>query len=147
MNISQIIPQYMSSYFLRGPIWKAHQPTSKWSWSNSNVATHSSRSMTLLVLHSFHVSSLTQCPSCVLKLLKWSLFGSTYLCEQLFSVMKLNKPTHRSCVTDEHLHSILRISSAQSLTPNIEELASKKRCQVSGSGPRANLSAVNWALM
>ena len=61
-----------------------------------------------------------------------SMFGSTYLCEQLFSVMKLNKTSHRSCLTDEHLHSILRISSAQSLTPNIEELASKKRCQVSG---------------
>ena len=33
---------------------------------------------------------------------------------------------------DEHLHSILRISSAQSLTPDIDGLASNKRCQVSG---------------
>ncbi|XP_072900750.1 general transcription factor II-I repeat domain-containing protein 2-like [Hemitrygon akajei] len=61
-----------------------------------------------------------------------SMFGSTYLCEQLFSLMKINKTSHRSRLSDEHLHSILRIFSAQSLTPNIDELASKMRCQVSG---------------
>ena len=53
-----------------------------------------------------------------------SMFGSTYLCEQLFS--------HRSRLTDEHLHSILRISSARRLTPDIDGLASMKRCQASG---------------
>uniref|UniRef100_A0A3P9DNK1 SPIN-DOC-like zinc-finger domain-containing protein n=1 Tax=Maylandia zebra TaxID=106582 RepID=A0A3P9DNK1_9CICH len=58
-----------------------------------------------------------------------SMFGSTYLCEQLFSSMKMAKTSHRRRLTDEHLHSILRISSAQSLSPDIEELASKKRCQ------------------
>lgn len=62
-----------------------------------------------------------------------SVFGSTYLCEQLFSLMKLNKTSHRSRLTDEHLHSILRISSAQILTPNIDELVLKMRHQVSGS--------------
>ena len=61
-----------------------------------------------------------------------SMFGGTFLCEQLFSTMKVNKTSHRSRLTDEHLHSFLRISSAQSLTPDIDELASKKRCQVSG---------------
>ncbi|XP_067943372.1 general transcription factor II-I repeat domain-containing protein 2-like [Watersipora subatra] len=61
-----------------------------------------------------------------------SMFGSTYLCEQLFSMMKVNKTPHRSRLTDEHLHSVLRLSSAQSLTPDFDELASKKRCQVSG---------------
>lgn len=62
-----------------------------------------------------------------------SMFGSTYLCEQLFSLMKMNKTPLRSRLSDEHLHSILRISSAQSLTPDIDMLASKKRSQVSGS--------------
>ena len=63
-----------------------------------------------------------------------SMFGSTYLCERLFSLMKLNKTSHRSRLTDQHLHSILRISSAQSLTPNIDELVQKMRHhQVSGS--------------
>ena len=60
-----------------------------------------------------------------------SMFGSTYLREQLFFMMK-NKTPHRSRLTDEHLLSVLRISSAQSLTPYIDELASKKRYQVSG---------------
>ena len=62
-----------------------------------------------------------------------SMFGNTYLCERLFSLMKLNKTSHRSRLTDQHLHSILRISSAQSLTPNIDELVQKMRHhQVSG---------------
>lgn len=52
-----------------------------------------------------------------------SMFGSTYLCEQLFSLMKL-KTSHRSRLTDKHLDSILRTSSAQSPTPNIDELLS-----------------------
>lgn len=62
-----------------------------------------------------------------------SMFGSTYLCEQLFSLMKINKTSHRSRLTDEHLHSILRISSTQSLSPNIHELVSSMRHKVSGS--------------
>ena len=62
-----------------------------------------------------------------------SMFGSTYLCEQLFSVMKINKTSHRSRLTDEHLQSILRISITQNLTPNINELVANKRCQTSSS--------------
>ena len=62
-----------------------------------------------------------------------SMFGSTYLCEQLFSLMKINKTSHRTRLTDEHLHSILRISSAQSLTPDIDDLVTKIRHQASGS--------------
>ena len=67
-----------------------------------------------------------------------SMFGSTYLCEQLFSLMMINKTSHRSHLTDEHLHSVLEISSAQSLTPDIDGLASRKRCQVSGLDPCAS---------
>ncbi|KAF7709765.1 general transcription factor II-I repeat domain-containing protein 2-like [Silurus meridionalis] len=57
------------------------------------------------------------------------MFGSTYLCEQLFSLMKMNNTPLRSRLTDEHLHLILRISTAQSLNPDIDALASKKRCR------------------
>lgn len=43
------------------------------------------------------------------------LFGSTYVCEQTFSVMKFNKSKHRSSITDDHLscpsHSHLRHSA------------------------------------
>ncbi|KAI5613861.1 general transcription factor II-I repeat domain-containing protein 2-like [Silurus asotus] len=57
-----------------------------------------------------------------------SMFGSTYLCEQLFCLMKINKTPLRS-LTDEHFQSNLRITSAQSLNPDINAIASKKRCR------------------
>ncbi|KAF0044733.1 hypothetical protein F2P81_003891 [Scophthalmus maximus] len=65
------------------------------------------------------------------------MFGSTYLCEKLFSVMKMNKTAHRSRLTDGHLQSILRISTAQELTPNLNDLTAKKRCQTSCSDKMA----------
>lgn len=65
------------------------------------------------------------------------MFGSTYLCEKLFSVMKLNKTVHRSRLTDEHLQSILRISATQDLTPNLNEIVAKKRCRASSSDKMA----------
>lgn len=41
------------------------------------------------------------------------LFGSTYICEQTFSVMKFNKSRYRSSITDEHLSAVLRISTSE----------------------------------
>ncbi|KAM6943949.1 general transcription factor II-I repeat domain-containing protein 2A [Lycodopsis pacificus] len=61
------------------------------------------------------------------------LFGSTYLCEKLFSTMNFNKSKYRSKLTDEHLQAILRVSTASSLKPNVAELCERKGCQVSGS--------------
>lgn len=61
------------------------------------------------------------------------LFGSTYLCEKLFSTMNFNKSKFRSRLTDEHLRAILRVSVASSLKPNVAQLCKRKRCQVSGS--------------
>lgn len=40
------------------------------------------------------------------------LFGSTYICEQTFSVMKFNKSMYRSSLTDDHLSAVLRISTS-----------------------------------
>ncbi|KAM3836157.1 general transcription factor II-I repeat domain-containing protein 2A-like [Diretmus argenteus] len=40
------------------------------------------------------------------------LFGSTYVCEQTFSVMKFNKSKHRSSITDEHLLAVLRLATS-----------------------------------
>lgn len=50
------------------------------------------------------------------------LFGSTYVCEQTFSVMNINKASHRSKLTDQHLRSILRIATK---TPDFDALAKK----------------------
>ena len=47
-----------------------------------------------------------------------SLFGSTYICEQTFSVMNLNKTRVRSRLTDPHLLDILRISTT-ALKPDL----------------------------
>ncbi|XP_071059422.1 general transcription factor II-I repeat domain-containing protein 2A-like [Pseudochaenichthys georgianus] len=61
------------------------------------------------------------------------LFGSTYMCEQLFSTMNFNKSKYRSRLTDEHLQAILRVSTASSLKPHVAQLCERKRCQVSTS--------------
>ena len=53
------------------------------------------------------------------------LFGSTYVCEQTFSVMKINKAHHRSKLTDQHLRSVLRIATTK-LTPDFDALAKKE---------------------
>ena len=39
-----------------------------------------------------------------------SMFGTTYLCEQDFSVMSINKTMMRSGLTHKHLHDILKYS-------------------------------------
>lgn len=59
-----------------------------------------------------------------------SLFGSTYICEQLFSRMKYTKSKNRSKISDEHLESSLRIATT-SIEPDIEALVSEKQCQIS----------------
>uniref|UniRef100_A0A8C3FXZ7 HAT C-terminal dimerisation domain-containing protein n=1 Tax=Chrysemys picta bellii TaxID=8478 RepID=A0A8C3FXZ7_CHRPI len=38
------------------------------------------------------------------------LFGSTYVCEQTFSLLNYNKSRYRSQLTDQHLSSVLQIS-------------------------------------
>lgn len=53
-----------------------------------------------------------------------ALFGSTYVCEQTFSIMNFNKARHRSRLTDQHLRSILRIATTK-LTPDFDALAKK----------------------
>ena len=52
------------------------------------------------------------------------LFGSTYVCEQTFSVMNTNKSRHRCKLTDQHLKSILRIATTK-ITPDFDSLAKK----------------------
>ena len=60
----------------------------------------------------------------------FSLFGSTYNCEQLFSKMKHVKTEQRNRLTDEHLTNTLRIASSN-IKADIDHLCKKKQCQVS----------------
>ena len=50
------------------------------------------------------------------------LFGSTYICEQTFSTMNINKTKLRSNLTDVHLQSLLRISTSN-MQPEFKQLA------------------------
>ena len=60
-----------------------------------------------------------------------AMFGSTYVCEQFFSSMKVNKSVLRSRLTDEHLQATLRLVSSHKFKPNNEVLVDAKRCQLS----------------
>ena len=61
---------------------------------------------------------------------KISLFGSTYICEQLFTKMKYAKSKTRLRLTDNHLENNLRVA-ASSISPNIEILVKKHQAQIS----------------
>ena len=49
------------------------------------------------------------------------LFASTYICEQTFSIMKVNKSKNRALITDSNLQSVLRISTSD-LSPDFDKL-------------------------
>lgn len=61
------------------------------------------------------------------------MFGTTYLCEQVFSVMNINKTKLRSKLTHKHLNEILKLAATQDMMPDIDALVQAKRCQVSGA--------------
>ncbi|KAK6491446.1 general mRNAion factor II-I repeat domain-containing protein 2-like [Huso huso] len=61
----------------------------------------------------------------------FSLFGSTYICEQTFSLMKLNKSRLRGSLSDSHLLDVLYLSVSQ-LRPDVEKIMrSKEQFQTS----------------
>ncbi|UYV78105.1 hypothetical protein LAZ67_16000132 [Cordylochernes scorpioides] len=49
-----------------------------------------------------------------------SMFGSTYRCELLFSLMKGNKSPIRSRITDVHLGSVLKLITANKISPEFD---------------------------
>jgi len=62
-----------------------------------------------------------------------SLFGSTYICEKTFSIMNLNKSKLRTRLTDEHLHSVLRISTTNYEPRYPQMIAGKSQLHMSHS--------------
>ncbi len=44
-----------------------------------------------------------------------SMFGTTYLCDEAFSVMNINKSNLHSRLTHRHLNDIMRVAKAQKL--------------------------------
>lgn len=57
-------------------------------------------------------------------------FGNTYKYEQFFSLMKVNKSTHRTRLTDDNLENSLRLCIS-GINPNIDGLVSQIQAQVS----------------
>ena len=59
-----------------------------------------------------------------------SIFGSTYICEQTFSIMNMIKNKQRSSLSNENLEDILKISTSH-MYPDYDKLVVGKRCNVS----------------
>ena len=55
-----------------------------------------------------------------------ALFGSTYMCEQLFSKMNFAKSKTRTQLSDKHLDGTLRLASTQ-LQPDINRLVQRRQ--------------------
>ncbi|XP_064078485.1 general transcription factor II-I repeat domain-containing protein 2A-like [Macrobrachium nipponense] len=60
-----------------------------------------------------------------------SLFGSTYICEQTFSLLNQTKSNICSRLSDQNLHSVLRLATTN-FHPNIKKkLVHESQCQKS----------------
>ncbi|XP_045538423.1 general transcription factor II-I repeat domain-containing protein 2A-like [Papilio machaon] len=59
-----------------------------------------------------------------------TIFGSTYLCEQTFSILNHRKNKHASRLTDEHLKAILRISTTN-MKADVQKIATQIQPQTS----------------
>ena len=62
-----------------------------------------------------------------------SMFGTTYLFEQIFSVMNINKTNLHSRPVHTNLNHILKLTVTQNVAIDIDTLVKAKRCQVSGA--------------
>ena len=59
-----------------------------------------------------------------------SIFGSTYLCEQIFSILNYIKSKHHSRLTDESLQSGMKIK-VTCYSPDMDTLCSEVQAQKS----------------
>ena len=51
-----------------------------------------------------------------------AMLGSTYVCEQCFLLIKINKFSLRSILADEHLQSIVRLVNGKGFKPSFDNL-------------------------
>ena len=59
-----------------------------------------------------------------------SMFGSTYVCESVFSTLKHVKSKHRSVLTDTCVKELLRVATTE-YKPNLKTIVQDKECQES----------------
>jgi hypothetical protein len=55
-----------------------------------------------------------------------AMFGSTYVCEQLFSFVKSTKTSQRTWLTDQHLSSLIKVGTAQNFSQTNQKLSLKR---------------------
>jgi hypothetical protein len=65
-----------------------------------------------------------------------AMFGSTYVCEQLFFFMKSAKPSQRTRMTDQHLSCLIKVRTAQTFQQDMPKIVIEKRCQASGQNTK-----------
>ena len=53
-------------------------------------------------------------------------FGSTYICEQVFSILNLKKNNLRKKITDDHLGGTIRIATTK-VIPNLQSIIQRKQ--------------------
>ena len=73
-----------------------------------------------------------------------AIFGSTYLCEQLFSFMKSTKTSQRTRLTDKHLSSLIKLGTTQKFQPHIQEIVNKKETSSLGAKQWKSLNSCWW---
>jgi hypothetical protein len=59
-----------------------------------------------------------------------SMFGSTYVCESVFSTLKHVKSKHHSVLTDTHVRELLRVATTE-YKPDLKRIVQGKECQKS----------------
>jgi len=69
-----------------------------------------------------------QTKMCTMKLI--SIFGTTYVCESLYSTLKFIKSKYRSELTDEHLSELLR-TALTNYQPDFTKLTEKINTRIS----------------
>ena len=74
-----------------------------------------------------------------------SLFGSTYLCEQVFSRMNHVKSPVRSLLSDSHMENSLRIATS-SILPNIANLLEKNSAKLHIEMSKCSKSFVDFTV-
>ena len=81
-------------------------------------------SVGLYAFYPYVVSGYTKLTPMDAKVL--SMFGTTYLCEQVFFVMNNNKTKQRSQLTNKHFNDIVKFAATPDLPSDIEPLAKAK---------------------
>ena len=59
-----------------------------------------------------------------------AMFGSTYICEAVFSTLKLVKSKHRSVLTNTHVKELLRLATTE-YKPDLKRIVQDRECQKS----------------